>query len=109
MSGVRGILNATCDIYRQAAGASDYGNPSGAFTLSTSGVICRWHERSSRETEEPSDIVDAHYTVWFPYGTDVKENDRLLKSSRYFDVVQVVEDVAGESEITRVIVRIAEV
>ena len=109
MSGFARMLIHTCDIYRRSAGTADFGNPSGTYAISSSAVPCRRHERVSPDHDFPGEVVEEMSTFWFRPGTDILLKDQIALNSERFDVVKIVEDVAGVGEICRVVATRSEV
>ena len=85
-------LPDTCTIQRLSEASSGDGNAESYSTLA-SGVACRVSPLASGANEAlgSGQAVRAvgDWTVWLPYGQDVRTSDRIVYGSRRFEVQRV--------------------
>lgn len=85
-------LPDTCSISRLTETASGDGTAE-SWTTAASGVSCRVSPLASGANERLGGGMSveavADWTVWLPYGQDVRVTDRIVFGSRTFEVARV--------------------
>jgi hypothetical protein len=103
--GFRSMLVHECAVYRQAAGTpSEHGHSTGAWVEQVAALRCRFMENTGREHEEPFEVNVKRWRVFCEAGSDVQFKDRLRYGGADYEVQDVVADLAGASEIMRILV-----
>ena len=106
LAGLRRVLNHRCTIQRQASGTANAHNQNGgAWGTQASSVPCRFMADRSEEQEQPVAANAKTWRVAFAAGVDVTRKDRLVYDGGTYEILDVVDDVAGADAWQRVIVR----
>jgi len=101
--GFRAMLVHTCDVLRQASGsASAHGHNTGSFSTHIDDMPCRFMENTGQELLDPEYVNVKTWRVFCESGQGITFEDRLSYGGQTYEILDVVSDVAGASEITRI-------
>jgi len=96
-----GLLNSTCDIYRQTstydASTTEYGEIDESWELSSSDVVCRLDLGGEPISQLRGGLIEMGIRrLFIPYATDILKNDKVVYGSDWY-LVEDVSDIEGYS------------
>lgn len=101
-------LTFTCDVYRQSNSKDALtGEVSESFAILTAAIKCLIQPNGGKQSLKAQGLnIDATHTGFFFFGADIKERDRILFNTRWYDVKYIEKDFCNTSHHYEILLKI---